>query len=130
MAKKRSPTFRLSVQKAALVLDRVAIEMTLRDRKIERLQTLLDWANPPKHRKVAQNPNERFVNLTQILAQVNQELAQRICKTKNAIPDAILADNKGSSESEDPEPARWIGRDQRLTWRYLEWDMSSNGESD
>jgi hypothetical protein len=129
-AKKRSPTSRLSVRKAALALDRVAIEMTLRDHEIERLQILLDRVNPPKRRKVAQNPNEHFVNLTQILAQANQELVQRIRKTKNVIPDAILMDNEGSSESENPEPARRTGRDRRPTRRYLEQDVSSNRESD
>jgi hypothetical protein len=125
--KKRSPTSRLSVRKAALALDRVAIEMTLRDREIERLQTLLDRAHPPKRRKVTQNPNERFINLAQILAQANQEPGQRVRKTKNATPEA---DKEDSSESEDSEPIRRTGRDRRPTQRYLERDMSTNRDSD
>jgi hypothetical protein len=47
------------------------MEVALRDREIERLQAQLENANPPKRRKVAQNPNERFVNLAHILAQAN-----------------------------------------------------------
>ena len=125
--KKRSPTSRLSVRKAALALDRVAIEMTLCDREIEQLQTLLDRAHPPKRRKVTQNPNERFINLAQILAQTNQEPGQRVRKTKNATPEA---DKEDSSESEDSEPTRQTGWDRRPTQRYLERDMSTNRDSD
>jgi hypothetical protein len=50
-----------------------------------------------KRCKVTQNPNERFINLAQILAQASQEPAQRIRKTKNAIPDVILTNNEDSS---------------------------------
>jgi hypothetical protein len=69
--KNRSPTSRLSVRKAAIALDKVAMEVALRDREIERLQAQLENANPPKRCKVAQNLNERFVNLAYILAQAN-----------------------------------------------------------
>jgi hypothetical protein len=103
--------------------------MTLCDREIERLQTLLDRANPPKHCKVAQNPNERFINLAQILAQANQEPEQRMRKTKNPILEVILTDKEDSSESEDLEPARRTGRDRRPTRRYLERDMSTMGKA-
>jgi hypothetical protein len=51
--KNRSLTSRLSVRKAAIALDKVAIEVALRDREIERLQVQLKNANPPKRRKVA-----------------------------------------------------------------------------
>jgi hypothetical protein len=128
--KNRSPTSRLSVRKAALALDRVAIEVALRDREIERLQALLDQANPLKRRKVAQNPNERFINLAQILAQANQEPEQRVRKTRDAIPEVILVDEEDSSESEYLEPVQRTGRDRRPTQRYLERDMSANEESD
>ena len=109
--KSKSPTSRLSVQKAALALDRVAFEVALRDREIERLRALLDQANPPKRRKVAQNPNERFINLAQILAQANQEPEQCTCKAKSVISEAVLVDKEGSSESEDLELVRWTGCD-------------------
>ena len=69
--KNRSPTSRLSVRKAAIALDKVAMEIALRDREIECLQAQLENANPPKCYKVTQNPNERFVNLAYILAQAN-----------------------------------------------------------
>ena len=58
----------------------------MRDREIERLRALLDQANPPKRRKVIQNPNERFINLAQILAQANQEPEQHVRKVRSAIP--------------------------------------------
>ena len=58
--KNRSPTSRLSVRKAAIALDKVAIEIALRDREIEHLQAQLENANPLKRCKVAQNPNESF----------------------------------------------------------------------
>ena len=54
-------------------------------------------------------------------------------KTKNAIPEVILIDKEDSSEledSEDSELARRTERDQRLTQHYLEWDMSTNRDSD
>jgi hypothetical protein len=62
---------------------------------------LLDQANPPKRCKVAQNSNERFINLAQVLAQANQEPEQCTRKTKSVIPEAVLVDKEGSSESED-----------------------------
>jgi len=49
-------------------LDKIAIEVALRDREIERLKALLDQAKPPRRRKIVQNPNDRFINLAQILA--------------------------------------------------------------
>ena len=131
MAKKnRSPTSRLSVRKAALVLDKVVIEVTLHDREIKRLQALLDQANPLKRRKIAPNLNERFINLTQILTQANQEPEQRVRKTRNTILEVVLTDEEDSSESEDLGPVRRTGRDRRLTRRYLERDISINKESD
>ena len=128
--KSRSPTSRLSVRKAALALDRVAFEIALRDREIEQLRALLDQANPPKRRKVAQNPNERFINLAQILAQANQEPGQRVRKAKSTIPGAVLIGEEGSSGSENLSPVRRTGRDRRPTQRYLERDMSGNEHSD
>ena len=93
----------------------------MRDREIERMRVLLDQANPPKRRKVAQNPNERFINLAQVLAQANQEPEQRTRKAKSVIPETVLVDKEGSSESEDLELVRRT-RDRRPTQRYLERD--------
>ena len=103
---RKSPSSRLSIRKAAAALDKVAIEVVSRDREIERLQVLLDRANPPKRRKVNQNPNEQFVNLAEILAQGNQEPVQRIRKTKIATPEAVAVSAEDNSESEDLEPVR------------------------
>jgi hypothetical protein len=50
---RKSPSSQLSIRKVAAVLDKVAIEIVLRDCEIERLQTLLDWANLPKRCKVS-----------------------------------------------------------------------------
>jgi len=69
--KSNSPASQISVWKAACALDKIAIEVALRDCKIERLKALLDQANPLKRRKIVQNPNDRFINLAQILAQAN-----------------------------------------------------------
>jgi hypothetical protein len=72
--KSNSPILRISVRKVARALDQIAIEVALRDREIKRLKALLNQANPLKRRKIAQDPNNRFINLAQILAQANQEL--------------------------------------------------------
>jgi len=69
--KSKSPTSRISVWKAARALDKIAIEVALCNCEIERLKALLDQANPLKRRKIAPNPNDRFINLAQILAQAN-----------------------------------------------------------
>ena len=50
--KNRSPASRLSIRKAAAALDKVAMEITIRDREIERLQAQLAQAKPPRRRKV------------------------------------------------------------------------------
>jgi len=81
--KNRSPTSRLSIRKAATALDKVAMEVILRDREIERLQAQVAQAKPPKRRKIIQDPNERFSSLAQILTQANQEPRQRIRKARN-----------------------------------------------
>jgi hypothetical protein len=128
--KNRSPTSRLSVRKAAIALDKVAMEVALRDREIERLQAQLENANPPKRRKVAQNPNERFVNLAHILAQANQEPEKRVRKVKILVPKVVVIDEEGSSESEDLGLVRRSGRDRRPTRRYMELDTGINEESE
>jgi hypothetical protein len=94
------------------------------------LQALLDQANPLKRRKVAQNLNEHFINLVQILAQANQEPKQRVRKARDAILEVILVDKEDSFKSEYLEPVQQTGRDRRPTQRYLERDMSANEESD
>jgi hypothetical protein len=101
----------------------------LRNCEIERLKALLDQANPPKRRKIAQNPNDQFVNLAQILAQANKEPEQRIRKKRDAIPEVIHKDEEDSSESEDLVPVRQTGRDRRPTRRYLERDANADEES-
>jgi hypothetical protein len=76
--KNNSPASRLSIRKAATTLDKVAIEVILRNREIKRLREELDQVKPRKRRKIVQDSNERFMSLTQILAQVNREPQQRL----------------------------------------------------
>ena len=123
--KSRSPTSQLSVRKAALTLDQVAVEVALCYRKIKRLRAFLDQANPPKRCKVMQNPNERFINLVQILAQANQEPEQHVRKVKSVTPEAVLINGEGSSRSEDLEPVRRTERDRRSIQWYLERDSNN-----
>src|SRR6478736_7798035 len=74
--KSGSPSSRRSIRKAAAALDKVAMEVILRDREIERLRVQLAQAKPTKRRKIVQDPNERFASLAQILAQANREPQQ------------------------------------------------------
>jgi hypothetical protein len=127
--KSNSPASQISVWKAACALDKIAIEVALRDREIERLKTLLNQANPPKHRKIVQNPNDRFINLAQILAQANQEPEQRVRKKRDAILKVILKDEEGSFKSEDLGLVRQTGRNRRPTQRYLKHNTSAEEES-
>ena len=122
--KSHSPASRISIRKVATALDKIAMEITIRDREIERLQAQLAQAKPPKRRKVNQDPNERFTSLAQILAQANQEPQQRIRKAQEA---SIVEGESGSEEEsleEEPAPTRRSGRERRPTKRYLERDSS------
>ena len=124
--KNNSPTSRLSIRKAATALDKVAIEIIIRDREIQRLQAQLDQAKPPKRRKVVQDPNERFTSLAQILAQANQEPRQRIRKTN----DTEQAEESSCESDEEPTPTRRSARERRPTKRYLERDSDTGEEGD
>ena len=75
--KNNSPTSRLLIRKAANTLDKITIDVILKDREIERLREELAKTKPPKRRKVQQEPNERFSSLSQVLAQANREPQQR-----------------------------------------------------
>ena len=66
--KNTSPTSRLSIRKAATTLDKIAMNVVLKDCEIERLREKLAQAKPRKRRKVQQELNERFASLTQVLA--------------------------------------------------------------
>jgi hypothetical protein len=63
---------------------------------------------------------QQFVNLTEILAQGNQETVQRICKTKIVIPEAVVVSTEDSSESEDLKPVQQTGCDRRPIRHYME----------
>jgi hypothetical protein len=125
--KNNSPASRLSIRKAATALDKVAMEITMRDREIERLRAQLAQAKPPKRRKVVQDPNERFTSLAQVLAQANQEPEQRTRKAKKV---DIVEEESSSESEEEPAPMRRSVRDRRPTKRYLERDSSVDEESD
>ncbi|KAH7465258.1 hypothetical protein FOMA001_g17217 [Fusarium oxysporum f. sp. matthiolae] len=129
--KSGSPTSRLSIRKAAAALDKVAMQVILRDREIERLRAQLAQAKPAKRRKIVQDPNERFASLAQILAQVNREPQQRVRKARNAVQEVIIVEGESSSESEaEPALAQRSARNWRPTKRYMERDSSADGESD
>ncbi|KAM5527030.1 transposase [Fusarium oxysporum f. sp. phaseoli] len=129
--KSGSPTSRLSIRKAAAALDKVAIEVILRDREIERLQVQLAQAKPAKRRKIVQDPNERFASLTQILAQANREPQQRVRKARNAVQEVIIVEGESSSESEEePALARRSARNRRPTKCYMERDSGADEESE
>ena len=87
--KNNSPTSRLSIRKTAVILDKITMEVTLRDREIKRLQAQLDQLNPPKHCKIIQDPNEHFVSLAQVLAQANQEPQQCVRRVRNIVQEVV-----------------------------------------
>ena len=123
--KNNSPTSRLSIRKTAATLDKITMEVTLRDREIKRLQTQLDQMNPPKRCKVVQDPNERFVSLVQVLAQANQEPQQRVRRA-----EIVTVEEDNSSELEkELMLARRSARNWRPTKHYIERDFSTDEES-
>ncbi|KAG6994317.1 Linalool dehydratase/isomerase [Fusarium oxysporum f. sp. conglutinans] len=129
-AKSSSPSSRLSIRKAAAALDKVAIELAMKDREIERLRAQLEAAQPKKKRKIRQDPNECFISLAQILAEANREPDQRVIQSQKGDLDCIVVDGKSSSESEeDPAPVRRSTSVRRPTKRYIRQDLSSE-ESD
>ncbi|KAG6989535.1 hypothetical protein FocnCong_v020986 [Fusarium oxysporum f. sp. conglutinans] len=129
-AKSSSPSSRLSIRKAAAALDKVAIELAMKDREIERLRAQLEAAQPKKKRKIRQDPNECFISLAQVLAEANREPDQRVIQSQKGDLDCIVVDGKSSSESEeDPAPVRRSTRVRRPTKRYIRQDLSSE-ESD
>jgi len=93
----------------------------MKDRENERLRIQLEQVKPPKRRKVAQDPNERFTSLAQVLAQANQEPQQRIQKALE-----VISEGDSSSESEEAETAftRRSTRARRPTKRYMERDST------
>jgi len=128
--KSSSPTSRRCIRKAAMALDKVAIEVAMKDREIAALREQLEDARPRKRRKVRQDPNERFISLSQILSQANQEPSQRTLKAARA-QRVIEVDSESSSESEEESaPTRRSARERRPTKRYLERDLSADEESD
>jgi hypothetical protein len=71
--KSSSLASRLSIRKAATALDKVAIELMMKDHEIIQLQIQLEQAKPRKKCKIRQDPNEHFLSLIQVLAQTNCE---------------------------------------------------------
>ena len=66
--KSSSRASQLSIRKAATALDKVAIELAMKDCEIMQLQIQLEQAKPKKKRKIRQDSNERFLSLAQVLA--------------------------------------------------------------
>ena len=98
--KNHSPTSRLSIRKTATALDKIALEVLLKDREIERLREELAQAKPRKRRKVQPEPNERFASLAQVLAQANREPKQRLRKTAKKV---VVDKNEDSLKSENKQ---------------------------
>ena len=111
--KNNSLTSQLSIRKAANALDKIAMDVILKDREIKRLREELAKAKPPKRQKVQSEPNERFVGLSQVLAQVNREPQQRHRKPAQKV---IVDRSENSFESENEQiSARRSTRDRRPT---------------
>ena len=126
--KNNFPTSRLSIRKAANVLNKIIINVILKDCEIERLREELAKAKPPKRRKVQPEPNERFASLTQVLAQANREPQQRHRKPAQKV---VIDRSENSSESENEQiSARRSTRDRRPTDRFKNRDLDVNDESD
>ena len=106
------------------------MEVTTKNHEIASLREHVDQANPPKRRKVAINPNERFASLAEVLSQANQEPSQRVRKVRNASQKVIIVEEESSSEEEAEQPlVRRSARERRRTQRYLDRDLSTDEES-
>ena len=82
------------------MLDKIAMNVVLKDYEIACLREELTKAKSSKHQKIQQESNERFVSLAQILAQANREPKQRLRKTAQKV---IIDQSKNSSESENEQ---------------------------
>ncbi|KAG8352569.1 hypothetical protein FVEN_g9435 [Fusarium venenatum] len=119
------------IRKAAAALDKVVMEVILRDREIEGLRVLLVQAKPAKRGKIVQDPNERFASLAQILVQANREPQQRVRKVRNAVQEVIIVEGESSFESEEELAlARRSARNWRPTKHYMERGLIADEESD
>ena len=121
--KSSSPASRLSIRKAATALDKVAIELAMKDREIMQLRIQLEQAKPRKKRKIRQDPNEHFLSLAQVLAQTNCEPEQCVIQSQNSQSDDITVD--GESSSEEAPTRRSICNIQPTKW-YLERDLEES----
>jgi len=125
-----SPTTRLCVRLTVKAFDRTSMEVTTKNHEIASLREHVDQANPPKRRKVAMNPNERFASLAEVLSQANQEPSQRVREVRNASQKVIIVEEESSSEEEAEQPlVRRSARERRRTQRYLDRDLSTDEES-
>lgn len=129
--KTSSPGTRRYIRLAATALDRIAIEVAMKDREIASLREKVEQANPPKRRKVTINPNDRFASLADILSLANQEPSQRVRKTRSTTQEVTIVEEESSSEEEaEPALVRRSARERRPTRRYLDRDLSVDEESD
>jgi len=69
--KNKSLATRRYIRLAATALDRIAMEVSMKDREIASLREKVERVNPPKRRKVAINPNNRFASLAEVLLLAN-----------------------------------------------------------
>ena len=103
------------------------MEVVMKYREIAVLREQLKQANPPKGRKVVQDPNERLVSLAQVASQINTEPSQRVRKPRNTQEVIVMEADESDEES---SPVRRSARIQRPTHRYLERDSSVDKKSD
>ena len=111
------------IRKAATALDKVAIELAMKDREIMQLRIQLEQAKPRKKCKIRQDLNERFLSLAQVLAQTNCEPEQRVIQSQNSQSDDIIVDGESSSEE---APTRWSICNRQPTKQYLERDLEES----
>ena len=98
----------------------------MKDREIASLREQVEQANPPKRRKVAINPNNRFASFAEILSQNNREPSQRARKARSATQ---VVEERSSEEEAEQALVRRSARDRRPTQRYLDRDLSVDEES-
>ena len=110
-----SPGKRLAIRKVAHAMDMKISELVLKDQRINELEMQIEVLKPRKRRKVAQNPNERFVTIEQII------------QTRESLIDRPEIEEVEEEEDEVevvdvPEPERRSTRIRRSTWKIEDTD--------
>jgi microcystin degradation protein MlrC len=86
----------------------------------------LEQLQPPKRRKVRQDPNERFMSLAEVALQGNQTPVQHIAREGSCI---VVAEEE-EEESEEEPLRRQSARVKRPSQRYLDRDLDSEDDDE